>query len=198
MVFILYWCFLCFIDGLNPEQQPRPRCGPDAAAWRRAFWLTPASVIVNVIIFEGVSKGANRMMSSEAEETPPPRCRVSLVWLLHTQISEHGSSEWRHRRTISGSSKNLSNQGSLKNHVLRVLQNPIKVSQRTFNKWYFKTPFLVPQRTFQTRVLQRTISLKSSLNHFIGVSKNLQINGSLVTKNKELSNQGSLKNLFLK
>jgi len=47
-------------------------------------------------------------------------------------------------------------------------KEPIKVSQRTLNKLFFKALFLVPQRTFQTRVLQRTISLKSSSkNHFL-------------------------------
>jgi len=64
--------------------------------------------------------------------------------------------------TISGSLKNLSDQGSLKNHFLKeFFKEPIKVSQRTFNKLLFKAPFLVPQITFQTRVLQRTISLQS-------------------------------------
>jgi len=63
------------------------------------------------------------------------------------------------RGTISGATKNLSNQGSLKNHFLKeIFKEPIKVSQRTFRKWFFKAPFLVPQRTFQTRVLERTIS----------------------------------------
>jgi len=33
--------------------------------------------------------------------------------------TEYGSSEGCHRRTISGSSENLSNYGSLKNHVLK-------------------------------------------------------------------------------
>jgi len=56
--------------------------------------------------------------------------------------------------TIYGSSKNLSNQGSLKNHFLKeFFGEPIKVSQRTFKTWFFKAPFMVPQRTFQTRVL---------------------------------------------
>jgi len=56
--------------------------------------------------------------------------------------------------TISGSSKNLSNQGSLKNHFLEeFIKEPIKVSQRPLNKWLFKAPSLVPQRTFPTRVV---------------------------------------------
>jgi len=56
--------------------------------------------------------------------------------------------------TISGSTKNLSNQGSLKNHLFKeFFKEPIKVSQRTFKKGFFKAPFLVPQITFQTRVL---------------------------------------------
>jgi len=68
--------------------------------------------------------------------------------------TENGSSEWCHRRTTFGSTKNLSNQGSLKNHFLKeFFKEPIKVFQRTFKKWFFKAPFLVPQRTFQTRVL---------------------------------------------
>jgi len=57
--------------------------------------------------------------------------------------------------TISGSKKNLSNQGSLENHFLKeFFKEPIKMSQRTFKTWFFKAPFLVPQRTFQTRVLE--------------------------------------------
>jgi len=37
--------------------------------------------------------------------------------------------------TISGSTKNLSNQGSSKNHFLKeFFKEPIKVSQRTFKK----------------------------------------------------------------
>jgi len=56
--------------------------------------------------------------------------------------------------TISGYKKDLSNQGSLKNHFLKeFFKEPIKVSQRTFEKWFLKAPFMVPQRTFQTRVL---------------------------------------------
>jgi len=44
-----------------------------------------------------------------------------LLLLLHRTIkvpsgTKNGSSEWCHRRTIFGSTKNLSNQGSLKNH----------------------------------------------------------------------------------
>jgi len=51
--------------------------------------------------------------------------------------------------TISGSTKNLSNQGSLKNHFLKeFLKEPIKVSQITFKKWFFKAPFMVPQEPF--------------------------------------------------
>jgi len=47
--------------------------------------------------------------------------------------------------TIFGSTKNLSNNGSLKNHFLKEsFKEPIKVSQRTFKKWFFKAPFLVP------------------------------------------------------
>jgi len=61
-----------------------------------------------------------------------------------------GSSEWCQRRTISGSTKNLSNQGSLRHHFLKeFFKEPIEVSQRTFKTWFFKAPFLVPQ----TRVL---------------------------------------------
>jgi len=53
-----------------------------------------------------------------------------------------------------GSMKNLSNQGSLKNHFLEeFFKEPIEVSQRTIKKWFFKAPFPVPQRTFQTKVL---------------------------------------------
>jgi len=49
--------------------------------------------------------------------------------------TENGSSEWCQRRTISGSTKNLSNQGSLKNHFLEeFFKEPIKVPQRTFKK----------------------------------------------------------------
>jgi len=71
-----------------------------------------------------------------------------------TSGTENGSSERCHRRTISGSSKNLSNQGSLKNNFHRnVFEEPIKVSQRTLTKWFFKAPLLVPPRIFQTRVL---------------------------------------------
>jgi len=44
--------------------------------------------------------------------------------------------------TISGFSKNLLKQGSLKNHFLK-----------EFFKEPIKAPFLVPKRTFQTRVL---------------------------------------------
>jgi len=72
--------------------------------------------------------------------------------------------------TISGSTKNLSNQGSLKNNFLKeFFEEPIKVSQRTlkngslrpylwflkvpFKLGFFKAPFLVSRRTFQTRVL---------------------------------------------
>jgi len=44
--------------------------------------------------------------------------------------------------TISGSTKNLSNQGSLKNHLLKELfKERIKVSQRTFKIWFFKAPY---------------------------------------------------------
>jgi len=54
-----------------------------------------------------------------------------------------------HRRTISGSMKNLSNQSFLKNHFLKeFFKEPIKVSHGTFKTWFFKAPFLVPQRTF--------------------------------------------------
>jgi len=42
------------------------------------------------------------------------------------------------------------------------LKKPIKVSQRTLKIWFIKAPFLVPQPTFQPRVIQRTMSLKSS------------------------------------
>jgi len=56
--------------------------------------------------------------------------------------------------TIFGSTRNLSNQGSLKNHFLKgFFKEPLKVSQETFKTWLFKEPFLVPQRAFQTRVL---------------------------------------------
>jgi len=68
--------------------------------------------------------------------------------------TENDSSEWCDRITILGSSKNLSNQGSLKNHFLKeFFKEPIKVSQKTFKTWFFKAPYLVPQRTFQTRDL---------------------------------------------
>jgi len=61
----------------------------------------------------------------------------------------NGSSEWCHRRTISGSTKNLSNQGSLKNHFLKeFFKETIKVSQRTVKNdslrhhvWFHKEPF---------------------------------------------------------
>jgi len=56
--------------------------------------------------------------------------------------TENGSSERCHRRTISGSTENLLNQGSLKNHFLKeFFKEPIKVSQRTLKKWFFKEPF---------------------------------------------------------
>jgi len=65
--------------------------------------------------------------------------------------------------TMFSSTKNLSNQGSLKNHFLKdFFKEPLKVSQRTLKTWFFKAPFLVPQRTFQTRVLYRTIYLNIS------------------------------------
>jgi len=68
--------------------------------------------------------------------------------------TENGSSERCHRRTIFGSTKNLSNQGPLKNHYHKeFFKEPIKVSRRTFKKWFFKAPFLVLQRAFPTRVL---------------------------------------------
>jgi len=68
--------------------------------------------------------------------------------------TKNGSSERCNRITINGSSKNLSNQGSLKNYFIKeFFKEPIKVSQRTFKTCFFKAPFLVPQRTFQTRVL---------------------------------------------
>jgi len=50
--------------------------------------------------------------------------------------------------------KNLSNQGSLKSHFLQeFFKEPVKVSRRTFNEWFFnmvlwsddiEEPFLVP------------------------------------------------------
>jgi len=44
--------------------------------------------------------------------------------------------------TISGSTKNLSNQGSLKNNFLKdFFKEPIKLSQRTFTRWFFNAPF---------------------------------------------------------
>jgi len=44
--------------------------------------------------------------------------------------------------TIYGSTKNLSHQGSEKNHFLKeFLKEPIKVPQRTFKTWFFKAPF---------------------------------------------------------
>jgi len=44
--------------------------------------------------------------------------------------TEKGSSEGCHRRTISGSTKNLSNQGSLENHFLKeFFKEPIKEPQ---------------------------------------------------------------------
>jgi len=51
--------------------------------------------------------------------------------------------------TISGSTKILSNQGSLRNHYLKeFLKEPIKVSQRTLKHgslrhhcWFHKDPF---------------------------------------------------------
>jgi len=56
-----------------------------------------------------------------------------FLLLLNTLIpseTENGSSEGCHRRTISGSTKNLSNQGSLKNHFLKeFFKEPLKVSQ---------------------------------------------------------------------
>jgi len=36
----------------------------------------------------------------------------------------------------------------------RVLQITYNGVQKNFKKWFFKAPFLVPQRTFQTRVLK--------------------------------------------
>jgi len=84
----------------------------------------------------------------------------SSAYCRHTQNhegasgTEKGSSEWCHRRTISGSTKNLSNQGSLKNHFLKkFFKEPLKVSQRTFQRGFFKATFLVPHITFYTRVL---------------------------------------------
>jgi len=48
----------------------------------------------------------------------------------------NGSSAGCHRGTISGSTENLSNQGSLKNHFHKeFFKEPIKGSQRTF-KWF--------------------------------------------------------------
>jgi len=68
--------------------------------------------------------------------------------------TENGSSEGCRRRTIYGSTKNLSNQGSLKNHFLKeFFKEPMKVSQITLKTWFFKAPILVPHLTFQTRVL---------------------------------------------
>jgi len=66
-----------------------------------------------------------------------------------TPGTENGSSERCHRRTISGSSKNLLNQGSLNNHFLKeFFKEPIKVSQSTFENgslrphfWFHKEPF---------------------------------------------------------
>jgi len=47
--------------------------------------------------------------------------------------TENGSSVGCHRRTISGSTKNLSDQGSLKNHFLKEsFKEPIKVSKKIF------------------------------------------------------------------
>jgi len=46
---------------------------------------------------------------------------------------------------------NLSNQGSLKNHLLKeFFKKTIKVFQRIFKKWFFEAPLLVPQITFQS------------------------------------------------
>jgi len=60
---------------------------------------------------------------------------------------------------------------------------------------------MVPQRTFQTRVLQRTISLKSNFKEPIKVSQRTFKTGALRHHFwflKNLSNQGSIKNHFLK
>jgi len=83
-----------------------------------------------------------------------------MDWSVYTQKhggasgTEHGSLEWCPTRTISGSTQNLSNQGSLENQFLKEFSTePIQVPQRTFQKLFFKAPFLVPRRTFQTRVL---------------------------------------------
>jgi len=45
------------------------------------------------------------------------------------------------------------------------------VSQRTFKIWFFKEPYLAPQRTVQSRVLQRTISLNSFFKDPVNVSQ---------------------------
>jgi len=65
------------------------------------------------------------------------------------QVSQRTLKTWFFKRTISGSTNNLSNQGSLKNHVLKeFFKEPIKVSQRTFKHgslrnhfWFLKEPF---------------------------------------------------------
>jgi len=75
------------------------------------------------------------------------------------------------RRTIYGALKNLSNQGSLKGsskNLIRCLEEPLIHSSIRHHFWFLKEPIkvsqrtlkqgslrhhMVPQRTFQTRVL---------------------------------------------
>jgi len=67
--------------------------------------------------------------------------------------------------TISGSTENLSHQGSLKNHFLKEFyKEPMKVSQRTFKPGFFKEPFVVPKEP----------SNQGSLKNHLWFPKNLQ------------------------
>jgi len=57
-------------------------------------------------------------------------------------VSQRTFKKWFFKAPFAGSTKNLSNSGSLRNHFLKeFFKEPIKVSQRTFRKWFFKPPF---------------------------------------------------------
>ncbi|TNN42169.1 Oxysterol-binding protein-related protein 1 [Liparis tanakae] len=73
--------------------------------------------------------GAGAHLRNKKGTGPQPRATPTHRTTKGPLEPHKGSSEGRQRRTIYGSTKNLSNQGSLKNHFLKEFFNePIKVS----------------------------------------------------------------------
>jgi len=99
-------------------------------------------------------------VGDEATPAPsePPVPQGLNKWTCYSQEAEQdqikvpSGTEWCHRRTIFGSLRHLYRFFKEPFPKL-VLQKTYKGVSKNLKKLFFKAPFLVQQRTFQTRVL---------------------------------------------